>query len=136
MIEGACKLCGVETAGQLGFLQPLAETFRSMNADKKHRGANGSSSKEYSGEYIEGVQQIFIFGDDKQPTIDGYRLVRGCARLVDYCPSTNPLPGLIGHHSYRRMWDTSDTAGVVISWASPGPVLRNGPGRAPSTRIP
>ena len=50
-IEGARKLCGVETAGQLGFLQPLAETFRSMNADKNIEGLhNGSSSKEYSGE--------------------------------------------------------------------------------------
>ena len=33
-IEGARELCGIETAGQLGFLQPLAETFKSLNADK------------------------------------------------------------------------------------------------------
>ena len=33
-IEGAHELCGVETAGQLGFLQPLAKTFKSLNADK------------------------------------------------------------------------------------------------------
>ena len=34
MIEGACKVCGVETAGQLGFLQPLAEKFKRLNAEK------------------------------------------------------------------------------------------------------
>ena len=33
-IEGARELCGVATAGQLGFLQPLTETFKVLNADK------------------------------------------------------------------------------------------------------
>ena len=30
MIEGACKVCGVETAGQLGLLQPLTENIQSF----------------------------------------------------------------------------------------------------------
>ena len=50
-IEDARELYGVETGGQLGFLQPLAEKFKRLNAEKKHTGAGGSSSSnEYSGE--------------------------------------------------------------------------------------
>ena len=33
-IEDARELYGVETGGQLGFLQPLAEKFKRLNAEK------------------------------------------------------------------------------------------------------
>ena len=75
MIEGARELCGVATAGQLGFLQPLAETFKSMNADKNIEGLMAAAAGEWL--RTEGERQIKLFGRKMIKTIHNQRLPTG-----------------------------------------------------------
>ena len=68
-------------AGQLGFLLPLAKKSELLNTDKKHRGADGSSSRrtaENRGCAMDIV--ICIWKMIEQSTSNVYRLARGCAR--------------------------------------------------------
>ena len=44
-IEGARKLCGLEIAEQLDFLQPLVKTFKSLNADRNIKGLMAATVK-------------------------------------------------------------------------------------------
>ena len=75
-IEGARELCGVATAGQLGFLQPLAKTFKSYECRQKHRGADGSSGRR-TAENRGWATDIVTFGRKMIKTIHKRRLPTG-----------------------------------------------------------
>ena len=48
----------------------------------------------------------------EQSTSNVYRLARGCAELIDYYPSTDPMQGPIVHQPTGRMWETSWLIGL------------------------
>ena len=78
-----------------------------MNAEKNIEELIAAAAGR-TAEIREWAADIVIFGRRMivQSTSNVYRLARGCARLADSCPSTDPMQGPIVHQPEGRMWDT------------------------------